>query len=130
MQNEHQIIKMVYAAKEDLQKASDLIQMYIPFILSETSKFLSRTCTDQDDEFSIAMMAFHEAIMGYSKSRGAFLHYTSMLIHNRLIDYQRKESRHRGQVSLDATSGQEGSTLLEELAAEKDYIEESVNRCV
>lgn len=32
MQNEHQIIKMVYAAKEDLQKASDLIQMYIPFI--------------------------------------------------------------------------------------------------
>ena len=106
MQNEHQIIKMVYAAKEDLQKASDLIQMYIPFIRSETSKFLSRTCTDQDDEFSIAMMAFHDSIMGYSKSRGAFLHYTSMLIHNRLIDYQRKESRHRGQVSLDATSCQ------------------------
>ena len=48
MQNEHQIIKMVYAAKEDLQKASDLIQMYIPFIRSETAKFLSRTCTDQD----------------------------------------------------------------------------------
>ena len=127
MQNEHQIIKMVYAAKEDLQKASDLIQMYSPFIRSETSKFLSRICTDQDDEFSIAMMAFHEAIMGYSKSRGAFLHYASMLIHNRLIDYQRKESRHRGQVSLDAKSGQEGSTLMEELAAEKDYIEESVN---
>ena len=72
MQSENQIVKMVYDAKADLQKADNLIRTYIPFIRSEVSKCISRLCTEQDDEFSIAMMAFHEAIMGYEKKRGAF----------------------------------------------------------
>ena len=33
MKNEHQIVKAVYAAKEDLQKADDLIRQYMPFIV-------------------------------------------------------------------------------------------------
>ena len=31
MQSENQIVKMVYDAKEDLQKADNLIRTYIPF---------------------------------------------------------------------------------------------------
>ena len=57
MRNEHQIIRAVYAAKEDLQKADDLIRDYIPFIRSEASKCISRLCTEQDDEYSIAISA-------------------------------------------------------------------------
>ena len=93
MQNEHQIIKAVYAAKNDLQKADDLIRDYIPFIRSEASRCTSRLCTEQDDEYSIAMIAFHEAILGYERNRGTFLSYASMLIRSRIIDFQRKESR-------------------------------------
>lgn len=127
MQKEYQIVKQVYAAKESMQATDDLIRAYIPFIRAEASKFLSRICTEQDDEFSIAMIAFHEAVRGYEKDRGAFLNYASMVIRSRLTDYRRKESRHYGKLSLDQENGDEGGTLMETLADNSDPIEESVN---
>ena len=127
MENEHQIIKAVYAAKEDFHRADDLIRDYIPFIRSEASKCTSKLITEQDDEFSIAMIAFHEAILGYEKGRGAFLGYASMLIRSRIIDYRRKEARHRGNISLYAESGDDEKTIMDELADERDCFEESAN---
>ena len=127
MQNEHQIIKAVYAAKNDLQKADDLIRDYIPFIRSEASRCTSRLCTEQDDEYSIAMIAFHVAILGYERNRGTFLSYASMLIRSRIIDFQRKESRHQAHLSLHAENDDTGRTIMEEVADERDHAEESAN---
>lgn len=128
MKNEHQIVKSVYAAKESSQTADNLIREYIPFILSEASKSMSRYCTEQDDEFSIAMFAFYEAIMGYERERGAFLSYASMLIRNRIIDYIRKEKRHGGVISLYTEAGDDERTIMDELVDEQDYYEESATR--
>lgn len=128
MEKEHQITALVYAAKEDVQKADDLIRAYIPFIRSEASKFLSRLCTDQDDEYSIAMIAFHEAILGYEKSRGAFLKYAAMLIRSRLIDHQRREARHQGHISLhEENGGEDDRTLLDSIADGRDHYEDASN---
>ena len=127
MQSGHQIVKAVYAAKEDLQKADELISNYIPFIRSEASKCISKPCTEHDDEFSIAMIAFHEAILGFDKSRGAFLPYASMLIRNRLIDYHRKNLRHQGTISLFTPTGDDEQTIMDKLADEHDRFEESAN---
>jgi len=127
MQNEHQIIRAVCAAKKDLQKADELIRDYIPFIRAEASRCASKFCTEQDDEFSIAMIAFHEAILGYERGRGAFLPYASMLIRSRIIDYQRKEARHQGQLSLYEERGEDGQTLLEETVDERDCFEEAAD---
>jgi len=127
MQGDHRIIKAVYAAKKDLHKADDLIRAYIPFIRSEASKSISRFCTEQDDEFSIAMMAFHEAILGYERGRGTFLSYAAMLIRSRIIDFQRKEKRHQGNVSLYAETGEEEQIVMDKLADEHDHMEESAN---
>ena len=102
MNEEHGILEQVYAAKESVQAADQLIGDYLPFIRAETAKFLKRPPEEgRDDELSIAMIAFHEAIGGYAKHRGSFLKYASMLIRSRLIDYARKERRHRQTVSLD-----------------------------
>lgn len=129
MPSEHQIIKEVYAAKEDSQTADDLIRAYIPFIRSEATKFMARLCTDQDDEYSIAMMAFYEAIMGYEKGRGTFLSYAAMLIRSRLIDYSRKEARHQGHLSLyEETGTEDDRTLMDTLADGDDLFEESATR--
>jgi len=127
MQSEHQIIRAVYAAKEDVQKADDLIRDYIPFIRSEASKCILKPCTEQDDEYSIAMIAFHEAILRYERGRGAFLSYASMLIRSRIIDYQRKEFRHQETVSLNAERGDDNRMILDEVADERDHYEESPN---
>lgn len=129
MHTEHQIVKAVYAAKEYSDKADDLIRSYIPFIRSEATKFMTRLCTDQDDEYSIAMMAFYEAIMGYEKGRGAFLSYAAMLIRSRLIDHSRKEARHQGHISLYEENGEEDDrSLMDTLAQTRDYYEEYAHR--
>ena len=129
METEHRIVKAVYGAKESADKADDLIRSYIPFIRSEATKFMGRLCTDQDDEYSIAMMAFYEAIMGYERGRGTFLGYAALLIKSRLIDYTRKEARHQGQISLDEElGGEDDRAFIDTLADSRDYYEESAYR--
>ena len=98
MNEEHVLVSQVYKAKEDMEAADRLIGAYLPFIKSETAKYLKRPLIEEnDDELSIAMIAFHEAIRGYAKGRGAFLPFASMLIKSRLTDHMRREKRHRGQ---------------------------------
>lgn len=129
MLSEHQITSVVYAAKNDSSKADALIKDYIPFIRSQASKFMSRPCTEQDDEYSIALAAFYEAIMSYEKERGAFLNFCSILIRSRLIDFARKESRHQGHLSLyEEISADDEQTLLDTLPDKSDVFEESATR--
>ena len=129
MNDAHKIVEQVYAAKEDVRAADDLIRSYLPFIKAETAKFLKRPPIEgQDDELSIAMMAFHEAIGGYSRTRGSFLKYAAMLIRSRLVDYSRREQRHSRVISLDAPIGEEDTTLGETLADDRDPHEETALR--
>ena len=62
MTNEHSIIQKVNDAKENVAMADELIRSYLPFINTEVSRFLNRFVSSSDDELSIGMMAFHEAI--------------------------------------------------------------------
>lgn len=129
MNEEQLIIQQVYKAKENMQKADELINDYMPFIKAETAKFLRHPPIEgHDDELSIAMIAFHEAICGYARNRGAFLKYASMLIRSRLIDYARKEMRHSGAISLENGSEKEGTSLSDTLADQKNHSEETDTR--
>lgn len=124
---EHKIVEQVYAAKADMQAADELVRQYMPFIKSETAKFLNRAPVEgSDDELNIAMFAFHEAAMNYSRERGAFLSLAALSIRNRLIDYRRREKRHEGHISLDGTADgdDESRTLLEQLDSGSNEIEE------
>ena len=127
MQTGQQIIQAVYAAKSDPKKADDLIRAWLPFIRSEAGKFLTRPCTEQDDEYSIAMIAFHEAVESYERSRGAFAPYAALIIRSRLTDYHRKEARHRGNLSLHQPED-EDRTLQDTLADPQDPYEASATR--
>ena len=49
------------------------------------------------------------------------------MIRNRLIDYNRKEKRHQGNVSLDMPDGEDGKTLLEQVADSRDVFAEAHN---
>lgn len=125
MNKEDQLISLVNEAKHDNGKADELIRAYIPFIKKQASSFISRICTDQDDELSIALMAFHEAIISYAHHRGSFLKYASLMIKSRLTDYMRREARHRGLVYMMDDCGEDDVPLLEKLKDEKDLIEEA-----
>ena len=122
---EYEIIRSVAAAQKDTQAADELVRQYLPFIKAETAKFLRRSPVEgQDDELGIAMFAFYEAAMAYQSGRGAFLKLAAAAIRNRLIDYQRKELRHAGEISLDQTVDDEesGRPLLETIDSGCDEI--------
>ena len=127
MQNEHQLIQQVRNAQNSIQAADELIRAYLPFVRAQTAKFLHRPPMEgQDDELSIAMIAFHEAIRSYSHSRGGFLNYAALIIRSRLIDEARRQSRHRT-LSLDAPS-EEGPEKTALALQHEDHARQLVDR--
>lgn len=128
MRSETDLTAKVLAAQKSVDQADDLIRAYIPFIRAEASRTLGRFCTEQDDAFSIAMIAFHEALVSYEPDRGAFLSYAGLRIHSRLLDQQRRENRNEPALSLDEPEEQDDRTLGETLADPTDPIAEQETR--
>ena len=121
-------MEQVYAAKTDAEAADHLIRQYMGFIRAETAKYLHRAPVEgQDEEFSIVLLAFYEAILGYEKNRGAFLSYASRGIRNRLIDYYRKERKHAKVTSLhEPVQEDDGDTMkIDQLEHPENDIEKS-----
>src|SRR5699024_2459069 len=107
----------------------DLIRAYLPFIKAETAKFLKRPPMEgQDDELSIAMMAFHGALGGYSRARGSVLGSAAMLMRSRLVAHGPREQRQRRVMYLDAPIGEEDITQGETLADDREPHEETALR--
>ena len=130
MREGHEIIDRVYAAKSDPDAADSLIRQYMGFIRSETAKFLHRPPEEgRDEEFSIAMLAFYESILGYEKGRGVFLSYAARGIRNRLIDHYRKEKRHANLSSLHEPVEDDAETLqIDRLEDSKNHIQDLHDR--
>ena len=133
MLKDREIARRVVAARRDPRAADELVRDYLPFIKAETSRFMGRPPQEGwDDELGIAMFAFHEAVMAYDRTRGAFLPLAAMTIKNRLIDFRRRERRHAEVSSLDERRGgaddEDDRPLVERLASERDEIEERETR--
>ncbi len=129
LKEEHDIVGLVLAAQADSQAADSLIEQYLPFIKSETAKSIGRFPSQEDDELSIAMFAFYEAICSYQPGKGGFLKLAALAIRNRLIDYRRKQVRHEGNLSLETPVGPEDDrTLAEQLPDERMAPEEHQDR--
>ena len=125
----NEIVEQVIAAQRDVELADALIKQYMPFIKSETAKFIKRAPVEEDDELSIAMFAFYEAITNYKKIRGAFLNYAALVIRHRLLDYYRKEQKNRKIISLDAPcDAEEDVTLMDTLSSEENIENELGDR--
>jgi len=78
---------------------NELIQQYKPFIAKTVSGVCKRFIREEDDEASIGLIAFNEAIEKYAPHKGgSFLSFAELLIKRRLIDYIRKEARIRDTV--------------------------------
>lgn len=81
-----------------------LIRRYSPFVLKTTSKTCGRfVYMGQDDEVSIGLMAFNEAIDCFDdKKNMSFLSFAETVIKRRLIDYFRKEQNNSKNIPLSS----------------------------
>lgn len=104
---------------------NELIESYKPFIAKTVSSVCKRYIHESDDEFSIGLIAFDEAIQKYSPNKGSSLiSFSEVLIKRRVIDYIRKQSKFQ---NLSYTMGtmpgddeQVGSSIENELSID-DY---------
>ncbi|GAE90135.1 RNA polymerase sigma factor SigI [Acetivibrio straminisolvens] len=96
------INQRVELIKNDEDKINIFVEEYKPFIAACAQKVVGRyVAYGQDDELSIALMAFVEAIRSYDASKGNFLSFSQNVIRRRIIDYQRKEKKHSTVVNIN-----------------------------
>ncbi len=94
---------MASESEINLEHLDELIKQHMPFIIRTVSKVTGRYVQiEHDDEFSIALSAFAEAVDRFDGERGNFLGYAGLVIRSRLATYHEQEARHgRNQVSLE-----------------------------
>lgn len=93
--------KRVVAAANNAQQVSALIEQHEHFILRSAAKTAKRYVLKSDDEWSIALNAFYEAIQKYDYDKGSFIAFAELLIHNKLIDYCRGQKKFDAELQVD-----------------------------
>lgn len=88
--------RVARARDGDVHARDDLIRDFTPFILKTAASSVKRYVTlGEDDEASVALSAFNEAIDAFKSNRPGFLAFAATVIKRRLIDYYRKQHRQR-----------------------------------
>jgi len=97
------------------QEQEDLLRENDAFILRTASQAVGRTVTRSDDEYSIALSAFWEAVQKHDPEKGTLQAYASVVIRNRLIDDIRSRQKYSPELSVspavfgeDPVEGSEG----------------------
>ena len=88
-------------AKSDVTIQEKLIKQQEFYILKCASKVCHRYITKSDDEWSISMMAFSQAINSYHLDKGSFLTFAELVIKRRVIDYLKSQNKYQPEVSVD-----------------------------
>ena len=95
------------------EKTEELINRHMAFIIKKTGDFLGRyVSVENDDEFSIAIEAFAEAIEKYDETRGKFLSFAGLVIESRLKTYAISQNKRNAELSLDEMS-ENGSDFVD-----------------
>ncbi|RDW18158.1 RNA polymerase sigma-I factor [Oceanobacillus arenosus] len=87
----------------DIDAQNYLLQSYQPFIAKCASEVCKRYINPKrDDEYSIGLSGFNDAMFSYCASRGStFLSFAKIVIKRKIIDYIRVNSRRPHPISLD-----------------------------
>lgn len=109
---------------------NQFIEEHLPFIIKSISKVTKRYVSiENDEEFSIGVLAFHEAMKKYSEDKGPFLPFASLVIGSRIKNYLVKENKHRLNHSLENLK-EEGIEFSEEiinpLIEDKNHLKEEI----
>ena len=90
----------VLAARTDEIQFNELVESHKSWMLRVASETAHRYITDSDDEWSVALMAFSEAVHSYEEDKGSFRGFAAMVIRRRIVDHLRVEGRHAEELSV------------------------------
>ena len=92
----------VLRAQEDEEYLNEFIKENKRFILMKAFQSVKHFVSESDDEWSIAMIAFHEAVHSYDVSKGNFRAFAGLVIKRRLTDYVIGQLRHQAEIPVEA----------------------------
>lgn len=103
-------------ARQDPVVREELIDEHQTYILKVASKICIRNITRQDDEFSVALLGFNEAINSYRFDQNTKFHsFAFTVIRRRLTDHFRSEARHFNQVPLVSADSKDNEPTYPEV---------------
>lgn len=117
----------------DIVLQNEILQTYKPFIAKCVSEVCKRYIDPKkDDEFSVGLMAFNDAIFSYEQDKGSsFLSFAKLVVKRKVIDYIRYHQKRPNLLSLDEINDAEQmeNPLVIAAAKEKHQIEaENIKR--
>lgn len=75
---------------------NELIKNHMPFIIKSISDVTGRYVScENDEELSVGLLGFHEAIERYDNEKGHFLSYAKLVISSRIKNYLKGENKHQ-----------------------------------
>ncbi len=84
--------------REDVFSA--LLQKNRKFLLVSAFRACGKYVSVSDDEYSVAMRAFYEAVKNYDEDKGNFTLFCSMVIRRRILDYEKGERKHAPEIGI------------------------------
>lgn len=96
--------QQVLQAKEDEEVLAELIDARKGWILKCAAESVHHYVSDSDDEWSVALWAFHEAVKSYQPGKGNFLSFADLIIRRRLTDQFRSEKRRDSEIAVEPAS--------------------------
>lgn len=82
---------------------NELISQQESFILRCAASEARRYVTKSDDEWSVALTAFSQAVRDYDPAKGAFLPFAALVIRRRIVDYLRSQTRYHLEIPVSPT---------------------------
>ncbi|HHT42345.1 MAG TPA: RNA polymerase sigma factor SigI [Firmicutes bacterium] len=108
----------------DMVAREQLLQDYRPFFLRVASNSCRKYLVlGRDDEASIAMIAFNEAIDSYDSRGGAsFLSFAEIVVKRRMVDYFRRQSRKSDEIPLSTFETEENEdSVIQKIEAKEAH---------
>ena len=95
------IQEKVLRAKTDEMEFERLVNEFSVHLRQTAYRTVGRYIDESDDEWSVVLLAFHEAVQQYEPGRGTFTAFGDMVVKRRLIDEIRRQARRRDEISVD-----------------------------
>ena len=101
------VTEKVARAKTEEAVFESLVRDYQTHMKKTAYRTVGRYIDESDDEWSVVLLAFHEAVQRYAPDKGTFTAFADMVIKRRLIDEIRKQARRRDEISVDMSTADE-----------------------
>lgn len=109
-----------------LENLDNLVKQHMAFLIRTVSNFTGRYVSiENDEEFSIALLAFAEAVKRYDKGKGTFLTFAKLVIESRLKTYLMSKKKEGTEVSLEAMQ-EAGMDFTEEKKEDHQSLHEEI----